>query len=218
MAASATVVAYVLVFRCDNFVKFPYFTKSVCQLCIISQLFSAMALSLWRIFFLRDLGTFISFGGNCLHSLSLKLLLWHHYSTRSHFNTSTSSSWGFGIRWTSTVPESCVEQIFDRSPDALVKSGFQNTTKDNRQGTIKPTKLNTAKLSTISHRESFEQEMDTALTQSEEKENCFGKPGRKHQDRFEPNDQELHIIMSRRDQAHQWMCKPGALDPPLQHI
>ncbi|KAK2191476.1 hypothetical protein NP493_53g21012 [Ridgeia piscesae] len=29
----------------------------------------------------------------------------------------------------------------------------------NRQGTNKPTKLNTAKLSTISHRESFEQEV-----------------------------------------------------------
>ena len=37
--------------------------------------------------------------------------------------------------------------------------------KHNRQGTNKPTKLNTAKLSTISHRESFEQEMDSALAQ-----------------------------------------------------
>ena len=37
----------------------------------------------------------------------------------------TSSSQGVGIRWTSTVPESCVDQ----SPDAEVKSGFQNTTK-----------------------------------------------------------------------------------------
>ncbi|KAK2178723.1 hypothetical protein NP493_532g03022 [Ridgeia piscesae] len=43
--------------------------------------------------------------------------------------------------------------------------------KHNRQGTSKPTKLDTAKLSTISHRKSFEQEMDSALAQSEVKEN-----------------------------------------------
>ncbi|KAK2164516.1 hypothetical protein NP493_1410g00014 [Ridgeia piscesae] len=45
--------------------------------------------------------------------------------------------------------------------DAEVKSGFQNTTKAQQ--------LNTAKLNTISHRESFEQEMDCALAQWEEK-------------------------------------------------
>ena len=43
--------------------------------------------------------------------------------------------------------------------------------KHNRQGTSKPAKLDTAKLSTISHRKSFEQEMDSALAQSEVKEN-----------------------------------------------
>ena len=43
--------------------------------------------------------------------------------------------------------------------------------KHNRQGKSKPTKLNIAKLSTTSHRESFEQEMDSALVQWEEKEN-----------------------------------------------
>ena len=48
---------------------------------------------------------------------------------------------------------------------------FRIRQKHNRQGTCKPTKLNTAKLSTISHRESFEQEMDSALAQWEEKEN-----------------------------------------------
>ena len=37
-----------------------------------------------------------------------------------------------------------------------------------RQGTSKPTTLNTAKLTTISHRESFEQEMDSALAQRED--------------------------------------------------
>ncbi|KAK2190837.1 hypothetical protein NP493_66g01008 [Ridgeia piscesae] len=39
------------------------------------------------------------------------------------------------------------------------------------QGTCKRTKLNAAKLSTISHRESYEQEMDSVLAQWEEKEN-----------------------------------------------
>ena len=48
---------------------------------------------------------------------------------------------------------------------------FRIRQKHNRQGTNKLTKLNTAKLSTISHRESFEQEMDSALAQWEEKEN-----------------------------------------------
>ena len=31
----------------------------------------------------------------------------------------------------------------------------------------------------------------------------IGKSDRKHQDWFDPNDQELQILMSRRDQAHQ---------------
>ena len=93
----------------------------------------------------------------------------------------------------------------------------------NRQGTSKPTKLILAKLSTANHRESFEQKMDSALAQWEEKENStpdyewaalqqvvydtaktyLGKPDRKHQDWFDPNDQELETLMSRRDQAHQ---------------
>ena len=51
------------------------------------------------------------------------------------------------------------------------KLAFRIRQKHNRQGTSKPTKLNTAKLSTISHRESVEQEMDSALAQREEKEN-----------------------------------------------
>ena len=65
--------------------------------------------------------------------------------------------------------------------------------------------------------------MDNALAQWEEKENStpdeecatthqvvyntantyVGKPDRKHQDWFDPNDQELQTLMSRRDQAHQ---------------
>ena len=65
--------------------------------------------------------------------------------------------------------------------------------------------------------------MDSALAQWEEKENStpdekwaalqqvvyntaktyLSKPDRKHQDWFDPNDQELQTLMSRRDQAHQ---------------
>ena len=74
--------------------------------------------------------------------------------------------------------------------------------------------------------------MDSALAQWEEKESStpneewaalqhvvyntaktyLGKPDRKHQDWFDPNDQELQTLMSRRE-----CYKPGALDPPLQH-
>ena len=46
---------------------------------------------------------------------------------------------------------------------------FRIQQKHNGQGTTKPTKLNTAKLSTISNRESFDQEMGSALAQWEEK-------------------------------------------------
>ena len=103
------------------------------------------------------------------------------------------------------------------------KVAFRIRQKYNRQRTNKPTKLNIAKLSTTSHRECFEQEMDSALAQWEEKENStpdekwtalqqvvyntantyLGKPDRKHQDWFDPNDQELQTLMGRRDQAHQ---------------
>ena len=103
------------------------------------------------------------------------------------------------------------------------KVSFRIRQKHYRQGTRKPTKLNTAKLSTISHKESFEQEIDSALAQWKEKENStpdeewaalrqvvyntaktyLGRPDKKHQDWFDPNDQELQTLMSRRDQAHQ---------------
>ena len=83
---------------------------------------------------------------------------------------------------------------------------FRIRQKHSRQGTSQPTKLNTAKLSTTSHRESFEQEMDSALAQWDEKENStpdeewealqqvvyntaktyLGKPDRKHQELVRP--------------------------------
>ena len=102
------------------------------------------------------------------------------------------------------------------------KVAFRIRQKHNRQRISKPTKLNTAKQSTTSHRESFEQEMDSALAQWE-KDNVtsdeewaalqqvvyntaktyLGKPDRKHQDWFDPNGQQLQTHISRRDQAHQ---------------
>ena len=91
-----------------------------------------------------------------------------------------------------------------------------------RQGTSKPTKLNTATLSIFSHRESFEQQIYSAFAQCEKESSTPGeewtdlhqvvyntaktylvKPDRKHQDRFDRNNQELHNLMSRTDQAHQ---------------
>ena len=100
---------------------------------------------------------------------------------------------------------------------------FRIRQKHKRLETSKPTKFNAAKLSTISHRESFEEEMDSALAQWEEKKSTtpdeewaalqqvvyntantyLGKPDRKHQDWFDVNDQELHTRMSRREQVHQ---------------
>ena len=50
------------------------------------------------------------------------------------------------------------------------KVAFRIRQKHNRQGTSKPTKLNTAKLSIISHREIFEQEINSAFAHWEEKE------------------------------------------------
>ena len=126
-------------------------------------------------------------------------------------------------------PSLAWSNLLDRSPDAEVKSGFQNTTKAKQARASKPTKLSIAKLTTTSHRESFEQDMDSALAQWE-KENStpdevvyntaktyIGKPDRKHQDWFDPNDQELQTLMSKRPSPPESVEKKGALDPPLQH-
>ena len=103
------------------------------------------------------------------------------------------------------------------------KVAFNLRQKQNKQGPRKPSKLNTAKLCAISHRESFGEEMDNALTKLEEKEDSppdeewadlqqvvyntartsLGKPDRRHQDWFDPSDLELQNLMDKRDQAHQ---------------
>ena len=92
------------------------------------------------------------------------------------------------------------------------KVAFRIRHKHNRQGTSKPTKPNTPKLSTISHRESFEQwsppmggegKLNTRRGICSSAAGRLGKPDRKHQGWFDPNDQELQILMSRRDQTHQ---------------
>ena len=97
------------------------------------------------------------------------------------------------------------------------KVAFRIRQKHNKQAQYNKTKY------TISHWESFEQVMGSALAQWEEMESStpdeeraalqqvvyntakiyLGKPDRKHQDWFNPNDQDLQTLMSRRDQAHQ---------------
>ncbi|KAK2160699.1 hypothetical protein NP493_1627g01013 [Ridgeia piscesae] len=119
------------------------------------------------------------------------------------------------------------------------KVAFIVRQKHNRQGTSKLTKLNTAKLSTTSHRESFEQEMDSDVAQWEEKEHStpdeewaalqqvvyntaktfIAKPDRKHQDWFDPSTTRSYtLLLAGETKPTREGCKPGALDPPLQHI
>ncbi|KAK2171889.1 hypothetical protein NP493_1005g00004 [Ridgeia piscesae] len=127
----------------------------------------------------------------------------------------------------------CTDHLMFRS-----KVSFTIRQNHNRQGTSKPIKLNTATLSTISHRDSFEQEMNSALSPN-------GRRGEvQHQTRngqlcsrsfatqpshilasqiektktgSTPNNQELQTSMSRIAKPTRECCKPGALDPPLQH-
>ncbi|KAK2156801.1 hypothetical protein NP493_1939g00013 [Ridgeia piscesae] len=80
----------------------------------------------------------------------------------------------------------------------MSKVAFRIQQKHNRQGTSKSTKLNTAKLSTISHRESFEQEMDSALAN-----------GRRRKSQYQTRNGQLcsrsyttqprHILASQRE-------------------
>ena len=108
------------------------------------------------------------------------------------------------------------------------KVAFRIRQKHNRQGTNKPTKLNTAKLSTISHRESFEQEMDSALAQWEEKENSAAGRVQHSQDiSWQARQKQTGLVRPQRLGATYSYeqkrpnppecCKPGALYPPLQH-
>ncbi|KAK2179217.1 hypothetical protein NP493_504g00002 [Ridgeia piscesae] len=71
---------------------------------------------------------------------------------------------------------------------------------ETRQGTSKPTKLNTATLSIISHRESFEQGKDSALAQWEEKEHSTP-------------DEEWTALQQVVYNTDRGCCKPGGLDP-----
>ena len=106
----------------------------------------------------------------------------------------------------------------------ISKLAFRIRQQHNKQGTSKPTKL---VQSTISVMESFEQQVDSALAQWEEKESStpdeecatlqqvvcntiktyLCNPERKRQYWFDPNDQKLHTLMSRRDQTHQSVLK-----------
>ena len=102
-------------------------------------------------------------------------------------------------------------------------SEYGKSTTDKGQ-VSRPRSTSAANLSTTSHRESFEQEMGSALAQWEEEEEnstpdeewaalqqvmyntaktYLGKPDRKHQDWFDPNDKDPSDLMDRRDQAHQ---------------
>ena len=108
------------------------------------------------------------------------------------------------------------------------KVAFRLRQKHNRQGTSKPTKLNTAKLSTISNRESFEQEMDSALAQWEKESSTRRGMGSSAAGRIQ-HSQDISwqarqktpgLVRPQRpgatDSCEQKCCKPGALDPPLQ--
>ena len=115
---------------------------------------------------------------------------------------------------------------------------FRILQKHNRQGASNPTKLNTGNLSTTSHRECFEQKMDSALAQWEEKEGstqtrngqvCRRRiqhsqdiywqarqktPGLVRPERPGATDSYEH---KRPSPPECVCCKQGALDPPLQH-
>ena len=94
------------------------------------------------------------------------------------------------------------------------KVAFRIRQRHNRQRTSKPTKLNTTKVSTISHRESFEEVIDSALAQWEGKESSAPDEEWAALQQVvyntantrigsTPKDQELQTLMSKRNQAHQ---------------
>ncbi|KAK3509681.1 hypothetical protein QTP70_008422 [Hemibagrus guttatus] len=92
-----------------------------------------------------------------------------------------------------------------------------------KQGSKKPSKLNIAKLNAIDHRESLARDMNDAIDKLDVEEGSsvdqewtalqqvvfnttktsLGKPNRRHQDWFDPDDQKLLKLLNNRDQAHQ---------------
>ena len=90
------------------------------------------------------------------------------------------------------------------------KVAFRIRQKHNRQETSKPTKLITAKLSTISHRESFEQEIDSDLAQREEKENST--PDEKWAALQQVVCNTAKTYLCKPDRKHQQHQLPGATD------
>ena len=116
------------------------------------------------------------------------------------------------------------------------KVTFRIRQKHNRQGTSKPTKPNTAKLRTIIHRESFKQEMDSALAQcgGEDKFNTRRGMGSSAAGRIQhsqdiswqarrkssstPTTKSFRLFLAEETKPTRESCKPGTQDLPLQHI
>ena len=112
---------------------------------------------------------------------------------------------------------------------------FRLRQKHNRHRTSKPIKLNTAKLNTISHRESAEQEMDRASSNGRRRKlnprqgtDSYAADRVQHsQDiSWQARQKTPGLVRLQRpgatDSYEQKIprecCTPGALDPPLQRI
>ena len=103
------------------------------------------------------------------------------------------------------------------------KIAFAIRPKRRKQGSTKPAKLNTSRLHSNTQRVRLEQDMGKALTNWKVQDgmtvdqtwtslsevvyktanNALGKPERKHQDWFDPEDSELLLLIKKRDEAHQ---------------
>lgn len=103
------------------------------------------------------------------------------------------------------------------------KVAFHLRQKYYKQSSKKPSKLNIAKLKAIDQREGLARDMNDALDKLDVVERStvdqewaalqqvvynttktsLGKPSRRHQDWFDPDDQTLIQLLNKRDQAHQ---------------